>query len=473
MSSRIVSFSGSSKGGSLNKDIRQYYKFREVLGGGHFGTVRVAYKRGEQSQKFYAVKSISKKNLSSKSLADLIKEVEILSNLEHPNIIKFFETYHDQFYFHLVMELCDGKEVFERIIEEGNITEQKVAVYIYKVLHAISYCHANGITHRDLKPENIMFEGTDPESEIKLIDFGLSRKYDSKEKMHTILGTPYYIAPEVLSGEYDEKCDIWSIGAMTYTMLCGEAPFTGDSNNEIFKKIMNDDLVFDKEKWKNISSEAIDFIKRCMVKKSSYRWSAANAVQHPWFKHILEQVHDLDNLSPDILENLRSFAAPQKLKRLVLKFFVNFLSENDLKRLRQAFYAIDLDHSGFINKEELSKAFKLAKINVSDEEISKIFDDADDKDEGKLDYSEFLMCGLNQKKFLNKEKLISAFKYFDIDNNGNICSSDIKNAMLRSGREIINEEEIDKIISEVSQNQKSVTLEEFLKMFGYDELEEK
>jgi calcium-dependent protein kinase len=455
-------------GGSLNKDIRQYYKFKEVLGGGHFGTVRIGYKRDEEPKIFYAIKSISKKNLSTKDFEDLIKEVEILSSLDHPNIIKFYETYNDQYYFHIVMELCKGKEVFDKIIEEGHITEQKVAKYIYKVLSAISYCHSNGITHRDLKPENILFENADPDSEIKLIDFGLSRKYNSKEKMHTILGTPYYVAPEVLKGDYDEKCDIWSIGALSYIMLSGDPPYNGNSNNEIFNKIMNSDLVFQKEKWKNISKEAKDFVRKCMLKTPEARFTAIKAIEHPWFQNILAQVHSSLNLPSDILENLRNFSTPQKLKKLVLKFLVNTLSDKEIKKLRKAFYAIDLDHTGLISKDELKKAFTVSGLKISEEELQKIIDTADDGESERLDYSEFIIACLNQKTFIDKEKLVLAFKYFDVDDSGYICSSDIKNAMLRSGKQIINTEEIDKIIEEVNQNTEKISLEEFLKLFGYE-----
>ena len=456
-------------GGSLNKDIRKYYKFKEVLGGGHFGTVRIGHRRDEEPKIFYAIKSISKKNLSNKDLEDLMREVEILSSLDHPNIIKFYESYNDQFYFHIVMELCKGKEVFDKIIEEGHITEQKVAKYIYKVLSAIAYCHSNGITHRDLKPENILFENSDNDAEIKLIDFGLSRKFDSsEEKMHTILGTPYYVAPEVLKGDYDEKCDIWSVGALTYIMLSGDPPFNGNSNNEIFNKIMNSDIVFKKEKWKNISKEAIDFVRKCMVKNSEGRFCAIKAIEHPWFQSISVQVHSSVNLPSDILENLRNFSSPQKLKKLVLKFLVNTVNEKEIKKLRKAFYAIDVDHTGLISKDELKNAFTLAGLKISEEETQKIIDSAEDGNNERLDYSEFLIASLNQKTFIDKEKLISAFKYFDVDDSGYIDSTDIKNAMLRSGKQVINTEDIDKIIEEVNQTNKKISLEEFLKIFGYE-----
>ena len=227
------------KASSLMKDIRKEYKFLKPLGGGHFGTVRKVHRRSEKEPYYYlAIKSISIKNLSKKDYDDLVKEVDIISGLDHPNIIKFYEIYHDKYCFHIVMELCQGKEVFDNIANHGYFPEKKVVNIILKVLLAIAHCHSRGITHRDLKPENILFESLKPDAEIKLIDFGLSRKYSKDEKMHIILGTPYYVASEVLKGEYDEKCDIWNIGTMTYLMLCGDLPFTGSSNNEIFKKIV-------------------------------------------------------------------------------------------------------------------------------------------------------------------------------------------------------------------------------------------
>ena len=452
--------------GSLCCDIRKVYKFKDVLGGGHFGSVRVAYRRDEEPRKYYAVKSISKTNISDEDMKNLIREVDIISGLQHPNIIKFFETYHDEHYFHIVMELCTGKEVFGKIIEDGKQTEQTVSKIIAKVLHAISYCHSKGITHRDIKPENILFKSNDTDAEVKIIDFGLSRKYMTNEKMHTILGTPYYIAPEVLKGEYDEKCDVWSVGALTYIMLCGEPAFNGGSNNDIFNKIINEELKFPKEKWNQISPDAIDFIKQCMVKNPEKRTSASKAINHPWFSNILAKVHNEEYLNNGILNNLKNFSTPEKFKRMVLKFLTNMVSEKELKQLKQAFYAMDLDHSGYINVNELGHAFKNAGTSITEEEIHKIVEQAGDQMKGKIDYSEFLIASMNQKKNIKKEKLIQAFKYFDIDDSGYIDSADLKNALLRCGKKIVNEEEIEKIIDEVNiDNQKKISLETFMKLF--------
>jgi len=187
----------------------------------------------------------------------------------------------------MVMELCSGKEVIERILEEGHISENRVAQIIYKVTSAINYCHNLGITHRDIKPENILFENKEKDAEIKLIDFGLSKKVlYSNEKMHTILGTPYYVAPEVLGGTYDSKCDVWSIGAITYFMLSGDPPFKGANNAIIFNKILKGKIEFQSNKWSSISEKCKKFILKCLEKDPSKRYSTAKALEDEWFKTI-------------------------------------------------------------------------------------------------------------------------------------------------------------------------------------------
>lgn len=456
--------------GSLYQDIRQTYKFKEVLGGGQFGTVRICYKKDEEPRQYYAVKSISKKNLTEKDLSELIKEVEIISNLDHPNIIKFFETYHDQFYFHIVMELCKGKEVFDKIVQEDSLTEIKVAKIVYSLLSAINYCHTNGISHRDIKPENILFESQEADSDIKLIDFGLSRKYNSSEKMHTILGTPYYVAPEVLKGDYDQKCDLWSIGAITFTMLSGSPPFDGKTNTDIFKRILNDDLSFEKIKWKKISSEAKNFIKSCMHKNPDNRISSSEAFSHPWFNSINEENNTI-KLDNEILTNIKNISKMNNFKKLVVKYMINFLSSKQIKKLKKVFNAIDKDHTGKIKKSELAKAFKDNNIEVNDEELKKIVSNSDLGGTGTIEYSDFIVASLDPKELMDEEKLITAFNYFDVDANGFIDSNDVKKALLRSGKDVKNGKDVEKMIDEVSPIPEDikVSLNDFLKMFDTEE----
>ena len=438
------------KPSSLMKDIRKEYKFIKLLGEGHFGTVRKAIRRSDKEPyHYYAIKSISTKYLSEKDFNDLLKEVDIISGLDHPNIIKFYETYHDKYFFHIVMELCQGKEVFDKIANHGYMPEKKVVNIIFKVLLAIAHCHSRGITHRDLKPENILFESLKPDAEIKLIDFGLSRKYAKDEKMHTVLGTPYYVAPEVLKGEYDEKCDIWSIGAMTYLMLCGDPPFTGSSNNEIFKKIIKNDLKFNPYKWKNISDNAKDFVKLCLKKNASERPSASKAVEHKWFTNVIKETHSVKNLPKNILINIKNFNIVDKFKQMIIKYLINTMNgEEEINIYKNAFYALNFNHNGWIEPSELKKGYMLSNIDITDEEIDYLYSIIVEHPKEGIDYTEFLMAGIDKKELFTHDNIERAFNYFDINKSGFIEYEDLNEALLKMGKECTESNGIHSIIQD-------------------------
>ena len=463
------------KAGSLMKDIRKEYKFKCSLGGGHFGTVRKAYKISEkEAMKYYAIKSIPMKNLSS-NIDDFIKEVDIISTLDHPNIIKFYETYHDECFFHIVMELCKGKEILRQMNKDGHMDEKKVVNIIFKVLLAIAHCHNRGITHRDLKPENILFDSNKEDAEIKLIDFGLSRKYDKEQKMHSILGTPYYVAPEVLKGEYDEKCDIWSIGAVSYLLLCGEPPFTGNSNNEIFKKIVNDNVRFNFYKWKNISNNAKDFVRICLNKNGNKRPSASEALKYPWFNNVLKETHNINNIKKEIMINIKNFNINYEFKKMVLKYLINNLTDEEKKIYKEAFYAVDINHNGFILPQELKHTYDLMNINITIDQINYLFNILPQNKNLGMGYSEFIMAGVDQKKLFTKENLEDSFNYFDINKTGFIEYDNLNSALLRMGKKYDYSEDIISIINDVAkiinkdikneEKYTKISKEDFMKIF--------
>ena len=439
---------------SLLKDIRKEYRFKNQLGGGHFGTVRRGYRISEKNKKmkFFAIKSIPMKNLSC-NINDFIKEVDIISTLDHPNIIKFYETFHDDYFFHIVMELCKGKEIMHQMGNYGFIEEKKVTYIIFKVLLAIAHCHNRGVTHRDLKPENILFDSMKKDAEIKILDFGLSRKYDKEQKMHSILGTPYYVAPEVLKGEYDEKCDIWSIGAMTYLMLCGEPPFNGNSNNEIFKKIVKENIKFKSLLWKNISNNAKDFVKICLSKNSNKRPSAQEALNHIWFSNVKNEIHNNKNIKKEILLNIKDFNINYEFKQMVLKYLINNkLSYEEKKVFKDAFYALDFNHNGFIIESDLKKAFDLFNINIDEKQINHLFNILPENKNLGLGFIEFIMAGLDKKSIFTEENLEDAFNYFDINKTGDIEFDNLNSALLRMGKKYINSNDVNSIIDEVMLN---------------------
>ncbi len=222
-----------------------------------------------QTKEWYAIKSILKSKVTKVEV--LKREIEILAEVNHKNIIKLIEVHEDLKYIHLITELCTGGELFDRIIEksqtpEGHYSEKDAANLIASILSAIAYCHDRQIVHRDLKPENFLFVSKDENAPIKIIDFGLSRHETAGHGiMRTKVGTPYYVAPEVLRKEYTKMCDIWSIGVIAYILLCGYPPFYGDSDNQIFDSVKAGRFDFPSPEWDTISDAAKDFV-CCLLK---------------------------------------------------------------------------------------------------------------------------------------------------------------------------------------------------------------
>ena len=446
------------KSSSLQKDIRNYYKFKDILGEGHFGSVRAAFKKREYSpHKFFAVKSISLKKLSEKQYQDLILEVKIISSLEHPHIVKFYETYHDDQYFHIVTELCRGNNLYMRLKKlKGKMKEDHAKIIIFKILHAINYCHSKGVVHRDLKPENIVFESPTNNSDIneyenneennenyfniKICDFGLSALKKDTDKLHTILGTPYYMAPEVLKGDYNEKCDIWSIAAITYYLITG-----GVTNNQIFSRILYTEPDYSPSKFWGTSAILIDFLKKCFIKDPMKRPTAREALLHPWFDNIFKRIHSTKFIGENIFYNISTTKKFSQLKRLIMRYVVYNMGHTELNVYKKAFLAFDKDNSGVITPDELKRVFKAYHKSLNETQIKNIMSVSDEKNDF-LTYHEFIIVCLQGDEFLSPVKLLDAFLFFDVDNNNEINSIDLYLALLRWGKDIIDKNSIEKII---------------------------
>ena len=265
--------------------VREKYRVDHAeLGHGHYGVVRKCQNRS--TKEYYAIKTIRKAKVSR--LEILKREIEILRKMDHPNIIRLVDVYEDDKYLHLVTELCTGGELFDRIIKktktaEGHYSEKDASKVIRCLLGAISYVHnVHNISHRDLKPENFIFETSAEDSRLKIIDFGLSRYDDEVSHMTTKVGTPYYIAPEVLTRSYDKECDLWSIGVIMYVMLCGYPPFYGVTDAEIFASVKRAQFEFRSPEWDTISTAAKDLICGLLQKNPKTRLTADQALSHRW-----------------------------------------------------------------------------------------------------------------------------------------------------------------------------------------------
>ncbi|KAE8622762.1 hypothetical protein XENTR_v10005364 [Xenopus tropicalis] len=259
-------------------NIRETFVFMEVLGSGAFSEVYLVKHRS--TGQHYALKCIKKVNSSrDKSLEN---EIAVLKRIKHENIVTLEDIYESSSHFYLVMQLVSGGELFDRILERGVYTEKDASNVIRQVLSAVKYLHDNGIVHRDLKPENLLYLTPDENSKIMITDFGLS-KMEENGIMSTACGTPGYVAPEVLAQKpYSKAVDCWSIGVITYILLCGYPPFYEETESRLFEKIREGAYEFESPFWDDISKSAKDFISCLLEKDSKKRYNCEKALKHPW-----------------------------------------------------------------------------------------------------------------------------------------------------------------------------------------------
>jgi len=246
----------SHKKGKISKE----YTLGKTIGEGSFGQVRLAIHKPTKQMR--AVKILKKANINMKSL---VNEISILSKLSHPSIMQIFEIFEDKINIYIVSEYCKGGELFDIISEKGSFSEKEACIVMKQIMSGICYCHQKRIVHRDLKPENILMDGDSNDLSLKIIDWGCAKTIKKKERLHKADGTAYYIAPEVLKGDYDEKCDIWSCGVIFYILLCGYPPFNAETDEEIFSAVLKGEFVFPEEEWNSVSEEAKNLIKKMLV----------------------------------------------------------------------------------------------------------------------------------------------------------------------------------------------------------------
>lgn len=303
----IIKISDVSNSSRL-ESIRDRYTFIRILGYGQFGTVREATKNSEQTNQKYAIKSICKDHVKQ-NMEVMRRELDILRLADHPNIVKLWEIYEDSKYIHLVMQYCSGGDLCDYLIDHVTLTEAEVARIMKSILSAVNHLHSLRICHRDLKPENFLILNKDENADIKLTDFGMSVKF-GEDKMKSMVGTPYYVAPEILRGRYGKECDIWSLGVLMYFMLSGKHPFRGTDIKDLFVKIIKGEYSFSDQSFENVSKEAKSLISQMLVTHPTRRISINSALNHVWFKS-LEKKSSTINLT--IFDSIKKFKAPSKL----------------------------------------------------------------------------------------------------------------------------------------------------------------
>ncbi|KAL4601003.1 hypothetical protein ACB092_11G240500 [Castanea dentata] len=340
-----------------------------------------------------------------------------------------------------------GGELFDRIIQLGHFSERKAAQLTRTVVGVIEACHSLGVMHRDLKPENFLFVNDQEDSPLMAIDFGLSVFYKPGEIFSDVVGSPYYVAPEVLRKVYGPESDVWSAGVILYILLSGVPPFWAETEHEIFEEVLHGDLDFSSDPWPNISESAKDLVRKMLVRNPRKRITAHEVLCHPWVQ--------VDGVAPDkaldsaVLSRLKQFSAMDRLKRMALRVIAEHLSEEEIAGLKEMFNVIDADNSGQITFEELKDGLKRFGANLNESEIHDLMQAADVDNSGTIDYGEFIAATLHLNKVEREDHLLAAFSYFDKDGSGYITQDELQQACEEFG---IEDAHLEEIIREVDQD---------------------
>eukprot|EP00913_Durusdinium_trenchii_P033995 g31822.t1 len=389
---------------------------------------------------------------------------------------------------HTELELCSGGELFDRIVADGKFTEQVAAFCVQQMLRAVNYMHINGIMHRDLKPENWLLAETDAwrntlleveaieKTYLKLIDFGLSKRFSPGDFAKTKAGTPYYVAPEVLSGRYNELSDVWSIGVIMYILLSGSPPFSGADTMAVLDSVRQADLSFDQKEWSAISKEAMDMLKVLLMKDPSQRVTADSALKEAWLTK-QHASHDLTQASQAVVQNLKSFAVMNKLKKAALNVIATQLTDDAIKDLKEfrlfssrawcyffmikaeskqceeLFMAMDDNNDGTLSVAELKEGLTKAGVAVP-ADLAAMMERIDTDGSGVIDYSEFMAATLDKRHFSAWQLSQELMKLLG----GNTLVSDVMQIKYTA-------KEVDAIMKEVDLNGDGrIDFEEFMTM---------
>ena len=403
------------------------YIIGNKIGSGSYGTVYEATNIIFKSK--VAMKMIIKKENMNSVLIN--NEIDILKKMSHPNIVRIYEFYESVNCFYLINEYCDKGELYN-YINKSNLNEQQLAIIFYQVFSGLCYLHENNVLHRDIKPENILISKKEKDLNsdeiyfwIKIIDFGTAKIFEKGEKEKKVVGSAYYIAPEVLKQNYNEKCDTWSVGVILYMFLTGRAPFDGKTQDEIINSIRKKNYDENNPKLLQRSPEVRDLISNLLNKKLESRFSAKEALNHEWFKKFngrkLFGNFSQEEIEP-FINNLFNYSFNSKIQQFVIAFLVHNLptTEKFTNILKLYRYFNELGDCK-LTKEELIKG--LSMFRKKEEVVQKVdtlFSLLDGDNNGFIEYEEFLRACVDKKEILTESNLKYAFKFLDHDGSGKL-----------------------------------------------------
>ncbi|CAI5522423.1 unnamed protein product, partial [Closterium sp. Naga37s-1] len=368
------------------------------------------------------------------AVEDVRREVAIMKLLSgHPNVVQFIDVFEDTDFVYICMEICEGGELLDRILSkrENRYSEKDAAGVVRQMLSVVAKCHLHGVVHRDLKPENFLFKSKAEDALLKATDFGLSDFRKPGKHFTDVVGSAYYVAPEVLKRRSGPESDVWSIGVITYILLSGRRPFWDRTEAGIFNEVLKKRPDFREKPWPNVSSSAKDFVKKLLKKDPRARPTAAQALSHKWVK----EGGDASSVPLDIavLSNMREFVKYSRLKQMALKALATTLEENEVQALRDQFNAMDINKDGTITIDEIRQALSHdLPFEVKESRVLQILQAMDTNCDGIIDFDEFVAATLHVQQLEEadstkwQERSRAAFAQFDRDNDGYIDAEELR-----------------------------------------------
>nr|XP_043620563.1 CDPK-related kinase 5-like [Erigeron canadensis] len=420
---------GLDKRFGLSKGFKDRYEVGEEVGRGHFGfTVSATSKSGDHGGQKVAVKVIPKAKMTTAiAIEDVRREVKILRALTvHSNVVDFYDAYEDNDHVYFVMEMCEGGELLDRILtRRGEFTEDESRNIMVQILNVVAFFHLQGVAHRDLKPENFLLKKKNDYSLLKAIDFGLSDFVKPDEKMNDIVGSAYYVAPEVLLKSYDTEADVWSVGVIAYILLCGSRPFWARTESGIFRAVLKTVPSFVEPSWSDLSPLAKHFVLCLLNKDPRKRMTAAQALTHPWIRD-----HSGVDVPIDIrvLRSLKAYTLSSPLRQAALQALSKALTTDDLFYLKKQFTHLAQEQSENVTFTSIITALKKHETNAMKE--SRVTGYINSLTALQLDFEEFCAAAVNVhqlESFESWEQLArSAYDIFDKDANRAIVIEELE-----------------------------------------------
>ena len=451
---------------------KKKYITQKLLGIGTYGKVYLV--QNKYTKEYFAMKEIPKTSEDLLSDNEIMDEIEILKNLDHPDIVRITEFYNTENSYYLINEYCKYGELYEQVKNE--FSETQIAVMFRQILSGIAYLHSNNIIHRDLKLENILINDIEKSITtnedlflVKIIDFGTAKIFDKNKIPRAIVGSIYYIAPEVLLKKYGKECDMWSLGVILYMFIVGHAPFDGRSNRDIMEKIKKGKYLKNEKRWKKASNEVKDLINKLLVLEPEKRLTAFEALKHPWFKVSNSNIL-YNNISKEevlnCISNLLNYSIKSKFEELVLAYIVHNLPRpKQAKSCIKLFKLANKNEDGKLSRNELKETL----LNFVSEEFLQNFDDIfsllDGDNNDYIDYEEFLRATLDRKLLVNDRILKLAFRFFDKEKIGVISKDKIMKLFVGTN---MTEEVFNNIFDEIdSDKDGQIDFNDFKEMMMY------